>query len=181
MTPLTRLLYISGASFWAVAAIVLYFYLDSWFVMVWSTVGCPIVGFYGYKYFFAYKHWLDSYMKLSQPVVLIIFSRALFLEQRIKSSPLMRDVVWRWLKYYRPRQERWSRAGNSFRASKLWGQSWKEWRQDHGPSLFTFPVGVTDSESGGTRIEPSRTPHLLGNVGSQLILSLHGPMAQTPY
>ena len=142
-------------------------------------VGYPIVWFYGYKYFFAYKHWLDSYTKLSQPVNLTVFSRALHLEQRIKSSFMVRGVVRRWLQYYQTREERWNRAENSFRVSKPWGQSWKEWRQDHGPSLFTFPVGVTDS--GGTQVEPSRTPHLLGKVGSQLILSLHGPMAKTPH
>ena len=56
-------------------------------------LGCPIVWFYGYKYFLAYKPWLDSYTKLSQPVNLTVFSRALHLEQRINSSSMMRGVV----------------------------------------------------------------------------------------
>ena len=179
MTPLTRLFYISGVLFFTVWAIVIIYFLPNPFGTVWLMGGCPLIGFYGYKYFFAYKHWLDSYTKLSQSVAFTFFSRALHFEQHIKSSPMMRGVVRRWLKYYQPRQERWNRAGNSFRVSKPWGQSWKELTQDHRPSVFTFPVGVTDS--GETQVEPSRTPHLLGKVGSQLILSLHGPMAKTPH
>ena len=178
VTPRTRLLYASGALSW-VAGIPIFFYLEVGVFTPWSTFGLLILLFYGYKYFVAYRHWLDSYTKSSQLITYRAFCEVLTRQQQFKNSPMIRDVIGRWLKFSQPRQERWNRTGDSLRVSKLRGKSGKELRQDHRPSLFTFPIDVTNH--GGTQVEPSRTPHLLGNVGSHLILSLHDPMANTPH
>ena len=181
VTPRTRLLYASGALSWVVGFFII-FYLEVGICIPWSTFGLLILLFYGYMYFVAYEDWLESYTKESQTMAFpsfTVFCKVLTLQQQFKNLPMIRDVTGRWLKYSQPRQERWNRTGDSLRVSKLRGKSRKELRQDHRPSLFTFPIDVTNH--GGTQVEPSRTPHLLGDVGSQLILSLYGPMANTPH
>ena len=104
VTPLTRLLCASGALVWAA---LFFFYLEQAFCTLWVMVGFPIILFYGYKYFAADKHWLDSYTKRSQPLAFTFASRVLTLQQRNKDSPMTRSVVGRWLKHSRPHQERW--------------------------------------------------------------------------
>ena len=79
VNPLTRLLYASGALFCAACAVLSIFCLGQAFSTLWVIVGFPIILFYGYKYFAAYKHWLDSYTKSSQPLAFTFFSRVLTL------------------------------------------------------------------------------------------------------
>jgi hypothetical protein len=174
ITPVKLLIYISVLVLWCSGGIFLYFQLNQrWLGFVELEVGCLFLFYYGIKYFFAYRLWLDSYVNLGKATFIRIFS----LEQKVKIALLGLYIVRRWLWYSQSRQERWNRSHDDVRGLNLKPKWLEEFRQENRPNLFTFGANVGASDPEG--IDISLASRFLGYEKAQFLQSLNLAMSKT--
>ena len=180
MTPHKRLVYIGGVASWVIFTVVSWYVTSEVIVLMFLALcGVAVAVFYGFKYFLAYKYWLDSYTELRLRIGFKAFVEALRWEHLIKKQVMPSFMKMRWLRYARPRQERWNRNIDDIGVSKINSSNREEFVQEHSPSIYSFSEGVVSDT--GLQIDPINASHLIGRTGSQVIRSLYRPMASTPH